>query len=441
MSSDTTIQLENLVEQARGGNQQAFEALYQQTYSLVYFHAKSITKNEEEALDLVQDAYLAAYNGLNRLQDSRNFRKWITRIVFNLGCKKLRGAHEVLLGEDGEEEFEALPEQDEARLPEESLDRKETVKIVKEVIEGLPVLQKAAVIAYYMDEMGIGDIARLAQCSEGTIKSRLNYARKAMKERILQKEREMGCSLHVVTAPVIVLALRQMFTGMAVSPQKMALVWGMIQPQLGAVQAASAGAGSAGAAAESYGAAEAAGTAQAGGAGAAQAGSAGGTGAAASAAAESYGAAGAAAGGFGAKTAAAAASAAVKGGIAAAHVKVAAAAVSTVLAVTVAGAAGGGYIAYRQHQEAVAQAESQTEIPASEPGSEGGEAETAAAETTAAETEAETAKAGWVAFEEGWKYRAEDGSYLKSQWKEDGGEWYYLTGDEWLQMEDFRLGY
>ena len=100
----------------------------------------------------------------------------------------------MLLGEDGEEEFEALPEQDEARLPEESLDRKETVKIVKEVIEGLPVLQKAAVIAYYMDEMGIVDIARLAQCSEGTIKSRLNYARKAMKERILQKEREMGCS-------------------------------------------------------------------------------------------------------------------------------------------------------------------------------------------------------------------------------------------------------
>ena len=231
MSSDTTIQLENLVEQARGGNQQAFEALYQQTYRLVYFHAKSITKNEEEALDLVQDAYLAAYNGLNRLKDSRNFRKWITRIVFNLGCKKLRGAHEVLLGEDGEEEFEALPEQDEARLPEESLDRKETVKIVKQVIEGLPVLQKAAVIAYYMDEMGIVDIARLAQCSEGTIKSRLNYARKAMKERILQKEREMGCSLHVVTAPVIVLALRQMFMGTAVSPEKMALVWGLICPQ------------------------------------------------------------------------------------------------------------------------------------------------------------------------------------------------------------------
>ena len=75
MSSDTTIQLENLVEQARGGNQQAFEALYQQTYRLVYFHANSITKNEEEALDLVQDAYLAAYNGLNRLKDSRNFRK------------------------------------------------------------------------------------------------------------------------------------------------------------------------------------------------------------------------------------------------------------------------------------------------------------------------------------------------------------------------------
>ena len=255
MSREETTQFDRLVEQAQQGNQEAFEAIYRQTYRLVYFHAKAVTKSEEEALDLVQDTFLAAYRGLKRLQDVRNFRKWITRIVFNLGCKKLRGNHEVLLGEEEQDEiFEALPERDEARLPEESLDRKETVKIIRDVIEGLPVLQKSAVVAYYMDEMGIGEIARLAQCSEGTIKSRLNYARKAMKESILRKEREMGCRLHVVTGPVVVLALRQMFTGMAVSPQKMALVWGMIQPQLGAVQAASAGAGSAGAAAESYGA-------------------------------------------------------------------------------------------------------------------------------------------------------------------------------------------
>ena len=111
------------------------------------------------------------------------------------------------------------------------------------------MLQKAAVIAYYMDEMGIADIARLAQCSEGTIKSRLNYARKAMKEQILRKEREMGCRLHVVTAPVIVLALRQMFMGTAVSPEKMALVWSLICPRLSfGAGAASASASSAGAA-------------------------------------------------------------------------------------------------------------------------------------------------------------------------------------------------
>ena len=98
-------------------------------------------------------------------------------------------------------------------------------------------------IAYYMDEMGIAEIASLAQCSEGTIKSRLNYARKTMKEQILRKEREMGCRLHVVTAPVIVLALRQMFAGTAVSPEKMALVWSLICPRLSfGAGAASAGA-------------------------------------------------------------------------------------------------------------------------------------------------------------------------------------------------------
>ena len=88
MSGEGTMQLENLVEQAKKGDQQAFEALYQQTYRLVYFHAKAITKSDEEALDLVQDTFLAAYRSLSRLKDSRNFRKWISRIAFNLGCKK-----------------------------------------------------------------------------------------------------------------------------------------------------------------------------------------------------------------------------------------------------------------------------------------------------------------------------------------------------------------
>ena len=78
---------------------------------------KAVTKSEEEALDLVQDTFLAADRWLKCLQDVRNFRKWITRIVFNLGCKKLRGNHEVFLGKEEQDEiFEALPERDEAPL-------------------------------------------------------------------------------------------------------------------------------------------------------------------------------------------------------------------------------------------------------------------------------------------------------------------------------------
>ena len=399
MSGEGTMQLENLVEQAKKGDQQAFEALYQQTYRLVYFHAKAITKSDEEALDLVQDTFLAAYRSLSRLKDSRNFRKWISRIAFNLGCKKLRGAHEVLLGEDEEGEFEALPERDADRLPEESLDRKETVKIVKEVIEGLPVLQRAAVIAYYMDEMGIAEIASLAQCSEGTIKSRLNYARKTMKEQILRKEREMGCRLHVVTAPVIVLALRQMFAGTAVSPEKMALVWSLICPRLSfGPGAASAGAAKGIARGAEEGAME--------------------------------GAPGAAApaGGGAAKTAAAVAAAAAKGGIAAAKLKLVVAAAAAV-AVTSVGVAGGSYVAYRQEQARQAAAVEGTLAGAVGPNGE------VLGEAADAENQI-----GWVEFEEGWKYRTEDGSFLKDQWEEIGGELYCFDSEEWLRTENFQLG-
>ncbi len=71
----------------------------------------------------------------------------------------------------------------------------------------------------------MADIAREAMCSENTIKSRLNYARKAMKEGIEHKERQMGVKLHVVTGPMIVFVLRGMFSSMTVSAQKARYTW------------------------------------------------------------------------------------------------------------------------------------------------------------------------------------------------------------------------
>ena len=139
-------------------------------------------------------------------------KSWISGIVFNLGMKRLRKKRDLLVDGENDFLFDALEDENTDVSPEKALDSKETAAIVREVIDRLPALQKAAVIAYYFDEKSVADIAREAMCSENTIKSRLNYARKAMKEGIEHKERQMGVKLHVVTGPMIVFVLRGMFS-------------------------------------------------------------------------------------------------------------------------------------------------------------------------------------------------------------------------------------
>lgn len=209
MVDENKLQL--VVELAKQGDLQAFEELYNLTVKFTFFHAKSIFKDEGKAWDLVQDTYIVVYQKIGTLRENNKVKSWIGGIVFNLGHKLLSKNAEFLLSEKEEFLFENLEDNDKDISPDKALDAKETTKIIQETIDNLPELQKSAVIAYYFDEKNITTIAEEAMCSEGTIKSRLNYARKAMKESIEQKERHMGVKLHTVTGPIIILALRNLF--------------------------------------------------------------------------------------------------------------------------------------------------------------------------------------------------------------------------------------
>lgn len=399
MGVDTVTELETIVAQAKMGDEEAFERLYKLTCRFVYFHAKTLTKNEDETWDLVQETYMTAFKQLNTLREDRLFQSWLSGILFHLGYRRLRKKGDLLLKEEDLNLEELVPDQDWSHVPEEALERKETIRIIWEVIEELPSLQRAAVIAYYVDEMKISDIAQAAQCSEGTIKSRLSYARKAMKERILQKEREMGCTLHSVSAPLIVLALHEMFLQTAVPAGKAAMVWGAVAQQMGLTLTAAKGSGSA-------------------------------AGRPASSAAIKAGLASAA-----------------KGGAAAAvNIKLIAAGTAAAVMLT-AGAAMAGVHIVRQRQET----ETVREMADGERPAE------AKKETlienrmeTSMETPAEIAREtggeelptepGWVETGEGWKYWTENGEFIQGRWEEIDGELYYFRKDGRMQTGEIRLG-
>lgn len=124
--------------------------------------------------------------------------------------KQYRKKKDVLLSEEGEGIFETIETEDISSMPELTAEQKETSKIIRELIEELPVLQKIAMIAYYFDNLSVGQIAEIQECSEGTVKSRLNYGRKYLRERIEEKEKKEGYRLHVFALPTLYFAIKML---------------------------------------------------------------------------------------------------------------------------------------------------------------------------------------------------------------------------------------
>src|SRR3954454_17549253 len=77
------LELAELVSAAKGGDRSAFDELVRATYADAYTLAYRLTGNEEDARDVVQDAYLRAYKGLKRFRGDAQFSTWLYRIVAN----------------------------------------------------------------------------------------------------------------------------------------------------------------------------------------------------------------------------------------------------------------------------------------------------------------------------------------------------------------------
>ena len=439
-SKHADSRLLDVVALVKRGDTMAFEELYRLTYKYAYFHARSILHDDNEAWDLVQETYIAVYQHIDSLREERYVKSWISGIVFNLGMKRLRKKRDLLVDEENDFLFDALEDENTDGSPEKALDSKETAAIVREVIDRLPALQKAAVIAYYFDEKSVSDIAREAMCSENTIKSRLNYARKAMKEGIEHKERQMGVKLHVVTGPMIVFVLRGMFSSMTVSAQKARYTWMAVRKTLGlagmaagAGSAGSAGGGAAGSTGSTGGATGSAGSA-AGPAG--SAGNAGGAAASAAGPAASTAAAGAAG------TAGSAGAASLLFGA----VKVKTAVILLTACLATGGAAGvaigkGAIAASRQ--ETAGQSNGGSGSPTSQADVLSANAGVSDGTDTQAETTAPAVDLsdGWKTLDNnsGYGYM-ENGEYVRHTWKEIEGEEYYFDRNGRMADQQISLG-
>lgn len=256
--------MEELVGRARRGDTDAVSALYERTYSKVYYTVKSMIKNEDDVLDVLQDAYLKAFTHLNSFEGGEKFLPWVKQIAANTARDRLRRKTPALFGELTADETqtpaeERIPDERPAALPEASLDAAETQRLIREILDSLPDDQRAVVGMYYYEELSVREIAEALGVSESAVKSRLLYARRKIEARVRDLEKK-GTKLYGAAPLPFLLFLLRSQQANAARPDPT-----LLQRVLEASQtAAQTGAGSAQAAGASQAAGAAAGAGAAG---------------------------------------------------------------------------------------------------------------------------------------------------------------------------------
>jgi RNA polymerase sigma factor (sigma-70 family) len=203
-----------LIKRAMDGDDSVWGEVYEKTHRYVYFIARKTLRNEQDAEDITHDVYIQIIRSIKELYSADSFYGWLRRIIFSK-CTDLMKKKKPVLAEDAEV-VETSIEVDEAFLPDMVLDSAETRRMVMELIDALPDAQRQSVLFYYYDEMTIDQIAALMECSAGTLKSRLNYARAKIKAGVEEHERK-GIKLYGVAAlPVLAILLREQAMAMEI---------------------------------------------------------------------------------------------------------------------------------------------------------------------------------------------------------------------------------
>lgn len=203
------------VEQLKSGNAQSYNSVYELSQKYIYKIINDIVKDHHTTEDLMQETYLQIYNKIGSLQEAKAFYVWAGRIATNRTLRHIQKYRkEVLVTEDEEGGtdfvFDTAAADNECFIPENILMDQEKQRLLGEILDNLSVDQKLSVQYFYYEEMSVRDIAQAMECSEGTVKSRLNYARKAIKDAVLNLEVKQGTRLYSLSAmPLFLILFRQ----------------------------------------------------------------------------------------------------------------------------------------------------------------------------------------------------------------------------------------
>lgn len=174
-----------LVERAQNGDRTAIDSLIARYQGKAYSYAYRLAGNSDDAMDLVAESFVRVYTGMPRFRRESRFSTWLYRIITNVfldARKKVKNKQHVSL-----DEAVAMPEgaaQTTTNIeePEQASERSERERLMQAAIDSLPEYQKAMIVMFHVEMLTYEEMASALDLPVGTVKSRLNRARLALRD-------------------------------------------------------------------------------------------------------------------------------------------------------------------------------------------------------------------------------------------------------------------
>lgn len=191
--TDSSVDDTELVRRIASHDQAAFESMMRRNNGALYRVARAILKNESDAEDVLQEAYLAAYRHAAEFRADAKLSTWLTRIVVNQALARRRSRHrerivvpfgDLPADERGAHESDA---DESANSPEYAMTRSEVGSLLERKIDELPVAFRIVFVLREVDELSVAETAACLSIQEATVRSRLFRARGLLRESLARE--------------------------------------------------------------------------------------------------------------------------------------------------------------------------------------------------------------------------------------------------------------
>lgn len=194
------------VKDLKSGDKAALDVLYKLTYKKVYFFSLSITNDPEITKDIVHEVYLLVLKYINSLKDEKLFIAWLNKITYNATIKELEKENKRPINISEQELQLKLIDENNPMII--YIENESKIEVMKTIL-GLKEKYRTVIVLKYIDNYSIKEIAEILECPEGTVKSRLNAAKSALKKELSKNHNKV---LFVLAFSILISTVLSKFT-------------------------------------------------------------------------------------------------------------------------------------------------------------------------------------------------------------------------------------